>query len=169
MKTENNVNKVKNTKQDKKVEKKDNILFKKIIIFSFVAILLIGFGVGLSIFNKSQKKLYSNEMLNLNNTKVQQNFEDLGYVERNISKDYNNEGICERYPVYGKGLDNISDTEKDNLIAEANKLFADEGNYDAIDQNGNYILNGVATGKKLKKQQVKICMKETFLIQKKQL
>lgn len=151
MKTENKVNKVKNTKQDKKVEKKDNILFKKIIIFSFVAILLIGFGVGLSIFNKSQKKLYSNEMLNLNNTKVQQNFEDLGYVDRNISKDYNNEGICERYPVYGKGLDNISDTEKDNLIAEANKLFADEGNYDAIDQNGNYILNGVATGKKLYK------------------
>ena len=87
MKTENKVNKVKNTKQDKKVEKKDNILFKKIIIFSFVAILLIGFGVGLSIFNKSQKKLYSNEMLNLNNTKVQQNFEDLGYVERNISKE----------------------------------------------------------------------------------
>ena len=38
MKTENKVNKVKNTKQDKKVEKKDNILFKKIIIFSFVAI-----------------------------------------------------------------------------------------------------------------------------------
>ena len=34
MKTENKVNKVKNTKQDKKVEKKDNILFKKIIIFS---------------------------------------------------------------------------------------------------------------------------------------
>ena len=32
MKTENKVNKVKNTKQDKKVEKKDNILFKKIII-----------------------------------------------------------------------------------------------------------------------------------------
>lgn len=58
MKTENKVNKVKNTKQDKKVEKKDNILFKKIIIFSFVAILLIGFVVGLSIFNKSQKKLY---------------------------------------------------------------------------------------------------------------
>jgi len=138
-------------KKSKNVSQKNTNPFKKKVIgISFIIILLVGFGIALSIFNKPGKT-YINEMLNLNSSKVQQNFEDLGYVNRNIPKNYSNEGLCERYPTYGKALDNITDEEKDNLIAESNKLFADEGNYDAIDKDGNYLLNGEKTRQKLYK------------------
>lgn len=83
--------------------------------------------------------------------KVKQWSETLGYVERTIPTELSNEGLSERYPVYGTSLPDITDDEKSNLLQETSLLFASDSTYDAMDKDGNYYLNGEPTSKKMYK------------------
>lgn len=83
--------------------------------------------------------------------KVNQWSETLGVVERNIQKVSSNEGLCERYPIYGTSLPDITAEEKSQLLQETSLMFASDSTYDAMDEKGNYLLNGQLTGKSLYK------------------
>lgn len=83
--------------------------------------------------------------------KVNQWSETIGVVERKIPTEVSNEGICERYPVYGTSLPNITAEEKTNLLQETSLLYASSTTYDSMDSEGNYILNGQLTGSRLYK------------------
>ena len=72
----------------------------------------------------------------------------LGTTNRNIPTTTQNEGLCERYPVYGTSLANITDEEKGNILSEV-LLRVSSTTYDKIDENGNLLLNGELTGKKI--------------------
>ena len=90
---------------------------------------------------------------------VGQKFADLGYVDRKIPTTMSNGGLT-RYPNYGTSLPNITDEEKTNLINECNNLLTNTGTYDEIDKDGNYLLNGELTGKKLYKHTASVNMYE---------
>ncbi len=79
--------------------------------------------------------------------KVNQWSETIGVVERSIPEESSNEGLCERYPVYGTSLSDITTEEKENLIKESSLMFASDSTYNTMDENGNYLLNGQLTGK----------------------
>ncbi len=83
--------------------------------------------------------------------KVTQWQQTLGYVGRNSPTETSSEGLNDRYPTYGTSLADITDEEKDNVLQENALILASSDTYDAIDSEGNLLLNGSKTGKKLYK------------------
>lgn len=122
---------------------------------NYIGLLIISICVTLEVFaitntknNDSLSNQFSSELFNINSSKVQQSFTDLGNINRNIPKDTKNEGICLRYPTYGTSLENITEEEKDNLIKESSLIFPGTNTYTSLDKDGNYLLDGILTGKK---------------------
>ncbi len=104
--------------------------------------------------SQKRERLYFGEI----GGKVKQINETLGYVERNIPSSLSSEGLNSRYPTYGTSLPDISDEEKDNLLAETSLMLASDTTYDSLDADGNYYLNGEPTGKKLYKHESAVGM-----------
>ena len=128
-----------------------NSKVKKIITISLV-ILLFCFSMvlGLCLFFKSDDiKVYAVE--NKVSSKTKQQIEILEEYPRTLQTTVSNEGLNERYPVYGTSLSNITDEEKDSLIKESSLLIASSSTYTEMDESGNLYLNGESTGKKLYK------------------
>ena len=130
--------------------------FKGLLIFVYcIGIVFICIYVNYFSSNSSSSNtsFNTNEKFEIDNKSrfiVGQKFDDLGYVDRNIPSSVSSEGLS-RYPTYGTSLANITDEEKDALINECSVLLANNGSYDALDENGNYLLNGELTGRKLYK------------------
>lgn len=126
---------------------------------NYIGLLIISICVTLGVFaitntknNDSLSNQFSSELFNINSSKVQQSFTDLGNINRNIPKDTKNEGICLRYPTYGTSLENITEEEKDNLIKESSLIFPGTNTYTSLDKDGNYSFGiGNLTGKKIYK------------------
>lgn len=128
-----------------------NSKVKKIITISLV-ILLFCFSMvlGLCLFFKSDDiKVYAVE--NKVSSKTKQQIKILEEYPRTLQTTVSNEGLNERYPVYGTSLSNITDEEKDALIKESSLLIASSSTYTEMDENGNLYLNGESIGKKLYK------------------
>lgn len=92
------------------------------------------------------------------NGKVNQWSQTIGTVSRNVPQTTSNEGLCERYPTYGTALKDVTDEEKDAIIEENALIMASENTYDAIDKDGNLLLNGERIGKKLYKHTAAVGM-----------
>ena len=134
---------------------------------NYIGLLIISICVTLGVFaitntknNDSLSNQFTSELFNINSSKVQQSFTDLGNINRNIPKDTKNEGICLRYPTYGTSLENITEEEKDNLIKESSLIFPGTNTYTSLDKDGNYLLDGNLTGKKIYKHTASIDMYE---------
>lgn len=134
---------------------------------NYIGLLIISICVTLGVFaitntknNDSLSNQFSSELFNINSSKVQQSFTDLGNINRNIPKDTKNEGICLRYPTYGTSLENITEEEKNNLIKESSLIFPGTNTYTSLDKDGNYLLDGNLTGKKIYKHTASIDMYE---------
>lgn len=134
---------------------------------NYIGLLIISICVTLGVFaitntknNDSLSNQFSSELFNINSSKVQQSFTDLGNINRNIPKDTKNEGICLRYPTYGTSLENITEEEKDNLIKESSLIFPGTNTYTSLNKDGNYLLDGNLTGKKIYKHTASIDMYE---------
>lgn len=85
-----------------------------------------------------------------NDVIVNQNNTTVGIVSRNIPTEVKNEGISTKYPIYGTNM-TFSEEEREKLYEESTALFA---SFDSMDSQGNLLLNGVETGKKLYKHTV---------------
>lgn len=85
------------------------------------------------------------------NGKVNQWNQTLGTIPRKIPQTTSNEGLCGRYPTYGTAIPDITEAEKDALLAENAIIMASATSYDAMDKDGNLLLGGTPTGKKLYK------------------
>lgn len=85
-----------------------------------------------------------------NDVIVNQNNTTVGTVSRNIPTEVKNEGISTKYPTYGTNM-TFSEEEREKLYEESTALFA---SFDSMDSQGNLLLNGVETGKKLYKHTV---------------
>ena len=96
-------------------------------------------------------KLKKIDFENVFESKACQWQETLGTVERTIPTEISSEGLSEKYPVYGTVLAGLTDEEKDNILRENAFIMASESTYDAMDEYGNYYLNGEKTGKKIYK------------------
>lgn len=92
------------------------------------------------------------------NSKVNQWSQTLGTIPRKIPQTTSNEGLCGRYPTYGTALVNITDDEKVALLAENAIIMASATSYDAMDKDGNLLLGGNLTGKKLYKHTAAVGM-----------
>lgn len=90
--------------------------------------------------------------------KVGQWSEILGTVERKIPAETRNEGLNDRYPVYGTSLSEITDEEKDNILSENSMILASSSTYDSMDEYGNLYLNGEKTGRTLYKHTASVGM-----------
>lgn len=134
-----------------KKNKKRNIFAIVLLIFCLSIL-----GVIVSFFTvEKQTKLFFSD---LNVGEISVYSQTLGNVERNIPTSTKNEGLCERYPVYGTSLSNITDEEKDNILKEDSLLRVSSSTYDEIDEEGNLLLNGEKTGKKLYKHSASVGM-----------
>lgn len=90
--------------------------------------------------------------------KVNQWSQTIGTVSRNIPQTTSNEGLCERYPTYGTALKDVTDEEKDAILQENALIMASKTTYDAMDKDGNLLLNGQPIGKKLYKHTAAVGM-----------
>lgn len=134
-----------------KLEK--NIMKKKIVAMICAIVVLIGaLATVLLLAINNEESSYQLIATSTNfSGKVNQWSKTIGTVKRNIPTETKNEGLNARYPIYGTSLQDITDEEKDNLIAEDKLLRVGGGTYDAMDSEGNLLLNGTATGRKLYK------------------
>lgn len=82
-------------------------------------------------------------------SKVGMSAEYLGTAQRRLPEV--SDGGLERYPSYGTVLSGASLEERQAIIEENRLLRASSSTYDSMDEQGNYYLEGVATGKKLYK------------------
>lgn len=93
---------------------------------------------------------YGTEIFNsgvYNPAKVGYSAEYLGYVERR--KPEVSDGGLAAYPQYGVTMSNVTDEEKQAILAENAGFNAGTTTYDAMDADGNLYLGGEKTGKKL--------------------
>ena len=135
---------------------------RKIIIIALAVVLLLAAGTATVVVVVNKPTDNPNNPNNPNNNlalvdfgnrfggKVNQWQQTLGTVARNIPTSTSSEGCNERYPIYGSNLDFI-DEEKDNILQENALIVASDTTYDSMDADGNFYLNGEATGKKLYK------------------
>lgn len=133
------------------MKKKTLIIINSILITLVIALVSLALII---IFQKLDANANEYYKLNLSKSfygKVNEYTETIGTVERNIPTESSNEGLNARYPVYGSSLPNVTDEEKDNLLRESSLLYASNSTFDAIDEKGNLLLNGVKTGEKLYK------------------
>lgn len=126
---------------------------KKIVaIFCAIVVLIGALATVLLLAINNEETSYHLVATNTNfSGKVNQWSKTLGTVKRNIPTETKNEGLNARYPTYGTSLTNITDEEKDNLIAEDKLLRVSNSTYDMMDSEGNLYLNGTAIGRKLYK------------------
>lgn len=123
----------------------------KYIFLIALALALIVVGMFFALYGSTETK---GEEIAFERTlagKVGQQSVTLGTTARNIPTSTSNEGLNERYPTYGTSLADITDEEKDNILAEDALLRVSGGTYDSMDAEGNLYLNGSATGRKLYK------------------
>ena len=83
------------------------------------------------------------------NLKIGQSFKLLGTVTRQHPEE-RNEG-SPAYPTYGTSIPNITDEQKDALLAESSYLRSSSTTYDSMDKDGNLYLNGEKLNRKLYK------------------
>ena len=83
------------------------------------------------------------------NLKIGQSFKLLGTVARQHPEE-SNEG-SPAYPTYGTSVPNITDEQKDALLAESSYLRSSSTTYDSMDENGNLYLNDEKLDRKLYK------------------
>lgn len=83
------------------------------------------------------------------NLKIGQSFKFLGTVTRQHPEE-RNEG-SPVYPTYGTSIPNITDEQKDALLAESSYLRSSSTTYDSMDKDGNLYLNGEKLNRKLYK------------------
>lgn len=83
------------------------------------------------------------------NLKIGQSFKLLGTVTRQHPEE-RNEG-SPVYPTYGTSIPNITDEQKDALLAESSYLRSSSTTYDSMDKDGNLYLNGEKLNRKLYK------------------
>lgn len=124
--------------------KKLLIIYPLILVAVITAIL-----VGINTINKQKTTLLTQSFQNSINTKVEQSMKILRTTER-TQPEVSNGGLS-RYPVYGSTLQNATIEEKNAIIAENNSLMPSSNTYNSIDKDGNLLLNGVETGRKLYK------------------
>lgn len=84
--------------------------------------------------------------------------ETVSTVPREIPIQTQNEGLCVRYPAYGTNLADITDEEKDSILKEDSLLRVSASTYTEIDQDGNLLLKGETTGRKLYKHTASVGM-----------
>lgn len=127
---------------------------KKKKIISIVCVILFFLASFTALTIKLVMNRDTDEKLNIDasfNGKIGQWSEDIGTYGRTIPSETSNEGLNARYPTYGTNLSDITDEEKDNIIAENAQILASDTTYNSMDREGNLYLDGVATGKKLYK------------------
>ena len=129
---------------------------KRFIIFTSVICLICIVALSFILFNKTIETRQFFAQTNVG--EIGMYTQTLGNTQRNIPTELKNEGINERYPIYGTSLANITDEEKDNILQEDALLRVSDSTYTEIDSSGNLLLNGEATGKKLYKHTASVGM-----------
>ena len=132
---------------------------KKGLIFILIIVILILFSIliFLNMSSNSQKekiiktkKIFEKKLKTLGHINHIK-YEIIGNGKRNIPK-IQNEGLSDLYPQYGKSLSSEEHLKYNtNIYNENILLMSSDTTYDEIDENGNLILKGVKTGKKLYK------------------
>lgn len=83
------------------------------------------------------------------NLKIGQSFKLLGTVARQHPEESNEASPA--YPTYGTSIPNITDEQKDALLAESSYLRSSSTTYDSMDKDGNLYLNEEKLDRKLYK------------------
>lgn len=141
----------------KKKKKKIN----KVFVIICLALLLVVAISALAISFAKPKDVINDEKLAIEtgfNGKIGQWSKDIAICDRTIPATTSNESLNSRYPTYGTNLSNITDEEKDNILAENSKILASDSTYNSMDSVGNLYLNGSAIGKKLYKHTASVGM-----------
>ena len=100
--------------------------------------------------NPISKNYFKNKINNLGHVNHIK-YEIIGTLIRTIPE-ISNEGLSEIYPKYGTSLTSEEHLKYNSSIYKENLLLmASDTTYNEIDENGNLILNGIKTGKKLYK------------------
>lgn len=129
---------------------------KRFVIFTCLICLICIIALSFIILNKTIETRQFFAQTNVG--EIGMYTQTLGSVERNIPTQTQNEGLNERYPTYGTSLANITDEEKDKILNEDALLRVSDSTYTEIDNSGNLLLNGEATGKKLYKHTASVGM-----------
>lgn len=130
---------------------------RKVFVLSLIILLLFAVGGGILCYHLFLKE----QVLTFSATNVGQiavYSTTTKSVKRNIPTSLQNEGLCTRYPTYGTKLANITDEEKDNILKEDSLLRVSDSTYTEIDADGNLLLSGEPTGKKLYKHTASVGM-----------
>lgn len=124
---------------------------RNIFLIIILILIILGLSIGLTfLLRKDDNTAEKLEIDSPTTWRIEQSMETIGNVSRNIPSEYNNEGLCEKYPTYSGSLD-LEGDEITSLFAEDKLLRVGSDTYDSMDKNGNLYLNGVATGRKLYK------------------
>ena len=140
-------------KKKKKINKVFVIICLALLLAVVISALAISFAKPKDVIN--DKKLVIETGVN---GKIGQWSKDIAICDRTIPATTSNEGLNSRYPTYGTSLSNITDEEKDNILAENSKILASDSTYNSMDSVGNLYLNGSAIGKKLYKHTASVGM-----------
>ena len=133
----------------RKRTRKNRHMFLNLTLIFFISILI--FGITFIVLQNLNNNYEVMQMSNVYYGKAMQQVDNKRYTLRKVQTKTSNEGKNSRYPTYGTSLSNITSEEKDNLLAENALLIASSTTYDEIDKNGNLLLNGEKTGRKLYK------------------